>query len=42
MLCMELVSEVYLSDTSSIAQHLKNIYAQRQNYGKFIPKTKQY
>ena len=32
----------YLSDTSSIAQHLKNIHAQQQNYGKFLPKTQQY
>ena len=30
---------MHLSDTSSIAQHLKNIHAQQQNYGKFLPKT---
>ena len=30
---------VHLCDTSSIAQHLKNIHAQQQNYGKFLPKT---
>ena len=33
---------MHLSDTSSIAQHLKNIHAQQQNYGKFLPKTQQY
>ena len=32
-----------LSNTSSIAQHFKkNIHAQQQNYGKFLPKTQQY
>ena len=30
---------MHLSDTSSIAQHLKNIHAQPQNYEKFLPKT---
>ncbi len=31
---------MHLSDTSSIAQHLKkNIHAQQQNYGNFLPKT---
>ena len=29
---------MYLYDTRSIAQHLKNIHAQQQNYGKFLPK----
>ena len=33
---------MHLSDTSSIAQHLKNIHAQKQNYGKLLPKTQQY
>ena len=33
---------MHLSDTSSIAQHLKNIHAQQQNYRKFLPKTQQY
>ena len=33
---------MHLSDTSSIAQYLKNIYAQLQNYGKLLPKTQQY
>ena len=33
---------IYLSYTSSIAQHLKNIHAQQQNHGKFLPKTQQY
>ena len=28
-----------LSDTSSIAQHLKNIHAQQHNHRKFLPKT---
>ena len=30
---------MHLSDTSSIAQHLKNIHAQQQNHGKFLLKT---
>ena len=33
---------MHLSDTSSIAQHLKNIHAQQQNHEKFSPKTQQY
>ena len=33
---------VHLSDTSLIAQHLKKIHAQQQNYGKFSPTTQQY
>ena len=33
---------MHLSDTSSIAQHLKNIHAQQHNYGKFSPTTQQY
>ena len=33
---------MHLSDTSSIAQHLKNIHAQRHSYGKFSPTTQQY
>ena len=33
---------IHLSDTSSIAQFLKNIHAQQQNYGKFKVKTPQY
>ena len=33
---------MHLSDTSSIAQHLKNIHAQKHNYGKFSPTTQQY
>ena len=33
---------MHLSDTSFIAQHFKNIHAQQQNYGKFLPKTQQY
>ena len=34
---------MHLSDTSSLAQHLKkNIHAQQQNYGKFSPTTQQY
>ena len=32
---------MHLSDTSSIAQHLKN-HAQQHNYGKFSPTTQQY
>ena len=28
-----------ISDTSSMAQRLKNIHAQQQNYGKFLPIT---
>ena len=32
---------MHLSDRSSIAQHLKNIHAQQQNYGKFSPTTQQ-
>ena len=34
--------KMHLSDTSSIAQHIKNIYAQQQNYGKVLPKEQQY
>ena len=30
---------MHLSDTSSIAQHLKNIHAQQHNYRKFSPTT---
>ena len=30
---------MHLSDTSSIAQHIKNIHAQQQNYRKFLRKT---
>ena len=30
---------IHLSDTSSIAQHLKNIHARQLNFGKFRPKT---
>ena len=30
---------MHLSDTSSIAQDLKNIHAQQQKYEKFSPKT---
>ena len=30
---------MHLSDTSFIAQHLKNIHAQQLNFGKFTPKT---
>ena len=30
---------MHLSDTRSIAQHLENIHAPPQNYGKFLPKT---
>ena len=31
---------MHLSDTSSIAHHLKKkIHAQQENYGKFLPKT---
>ena len=33
---------MHLSDTSSIAQHLKNIYAQQHNYEKFSPTTQKY
>ena len=33
---------MHLSDTSSIAQHLKNIHAQQQDYRKFLLKTQQY
>ena len=33
---------MHLSDTSSIAQYLKNIHAQQQNYEKFSPTTQQY
>ena len=33
---------MHLSDTSSIAQHLKNINSQQHNYGKFSPTTQQY
>ena len=33
---------MHLSDTSSIAQHLKNIHVQQQNYGKFLRKTQQH
>ena len=33
---------MHLSDTSSIAQHLKNIHAQQRNYGNFLPKRQQY
>ena len=33
---------MHFSDTSSIAQHLKNIHAQQHNYGKFSPTTQQY
>ena len=33
---------MHLSDTSSIAQHLKNIHAQQHNYEKFSPTTQQY
>ena len=32
---------MHLSDTSSIAQHLKNINAQQKNYGKYLVKTQQ-
>ena len=31
---------MHLSDISSMAQHLNNIHAQQQNYGKFLPKTR--
>ena len=30
---------MHLSDTSSIAQHLKNIHARQLNFGKFLLKT---
>ena len=33
---------MHFSDTSLIAQHLKNIHAQQHNYGKFSPTTQQY
>ena len=35
---------MHFFDTSSIAQHLKkkNIHAQQQIYGNFLPKTQQY
>ena len=33
------LSRMHLSDTNSIAPHLKNIHAQQQNYGKFLTKT---
>ena len=33
---------MHLSDSSSIAQHLKNIHAQQHNYEKFSPTTQQY
>ena len=33
---------MHLSDTSSIAQHLKNIHSQQHNYEKFSPTTQQY
>ena len=33
---------MHRSYTSSIAQHLENIHAQQQNYGKFSPTTQQY
>ena len=33
---------MHLSDTSSIAQHLKKIHTQQQNHGIFLPKTQQY
>ena len=33
---------MHISDTASIAHHLKNIHAQQLNYGKFLPKTQQY
>ena len=33
---------MHLSDTSSIAQHLKSIHAQQLNFGKFWPKIQQY
>ena len=32
---------MHLSDTISIAQYLKNIHGQQQNFGKFLPKTQQ-
>ena len=45
ILCLYTLSRkltMYLSDTSSIAQHLKNIQAQQHNYEKFSPTTQQY
>ena len=34
---------MHISDTSSLVQHLeKNIHAQQQNYGKYLPKTPSY
>ena len=30
---------MHLSDTCSLAQHLKNVHAQQLNFGEFLPKT---
>ena len=41
-MCVYIFIYMHLSDTSSIAQHLKNLHAQQQNYEKFSPTTQQY